>query len=169
MKVFITASAGVGKSAVINELARRGYTAFDADDRDLNLTRLEIKETGEPVEWPAGFVDWKRYAWNASEERLQELLVTDETVFLAGILGNQESLYHYFDKLIALAIDPAEHKRRLTSRPQREFGDGDLNNQRRLEKYSEHLAKFIASGFIAVDNSGPVVQTVDQIQHLIDN
>jgi dephospho-CoA kinase len=167
MKVFITASSGVGKSAVVNELVERGYTAYDADDRDLHLTRLEVKETGEPVDWPEGFVDWSYYSWNANEDRLQELLAENDTVFIAGFLGNQEKLYHYFDKLIALTLDPEEHKRRLLARPQREFGDGNKNNQRRLERYSLHLAKFAASGFVMVDNTGSVENTVDQIEKIV--
>jgi dephospho-CoA kinase len=167
MKVFITSSSGVGKSAVVTELLARGYTAYDADDRDLNLTRLEIKETGEPVDWPEGYVDWQYYSWNASEDRLKELLGTGDTVFIAGFLGNQEKLYHYFDKLIALTVNPEEHTRRLYARPAREFGDHEQNNQRRLEKYSMHLSKFMATGFVIVDNSDPVENTVDQIQQVI--
>jgi dephospho-CoA kinase len=167
MKVFITASSGVGKTAVIGELKSRSYTAYDADDRDLHLTRLEVKETGEPVEWPKGFVDWHYYSWNADEERLKELLANDETVFLCGFLGNQEKLYRYFDKLIALAIDPTEHRRRLYSRHKREFGDDEQNNQRRLDKYTEHMAKFEASGFIIIDNSGPITKTADKIEQLV--
>ncbi len=169
MKVFITAVSGVGKSAVVNKLVERGYTAYDADDRDLHLTRLEVKETGEPVAWPEGFVDWHYYSWNANEDRLQELLASDDTVFVAGFLGNQEKLYHYFDKLIALTVNPEEHKRRLYARPQREVGDDELNNQRRLERYSMHMEKFKASGFVTVDNSGPIEKTVDYIQEIIDS
>lgn len=167
MKVFITASSGVGKSAVINELVVRGYTAYDADDRDLHLTKLEVKETGEPVAWPEGFVDWHYYSWNANEHRLQELIASDATVFIAGFLGNQERLYQYFDKLIALTINTEEHKRRLQARPKRDFGDDELNNQRRLERYSMHMEKFVASGFVTVDNSGAVEQTVNQILLLL--
>ncbi len=166
VKVFITAVSGVGKSAVVNELVERGYTAYDADDRDLNLTRLEVKETGEPVDWPEGFVDWSYYSWNANEDRLQELLAKNETVFVAGFLGNQEKLYHYFDKLVALTLDPTEHERRLRERPKREVGDDDKNNQRRLERYSMHMAKFATSGFIMVDNSGLVEKTADQIEQI---
>ncbi len=167
MKIFITASSGVGKSAVIDELKKRGHTAYDADDRDLYLTRLEIRETGEPVEWPKGFVDWHYYSWNANEQRLQELLESDETVFICGFLGNQEKLYHYFDKLVALSVRPKEHERRLLNRPKRDVGDDDLNNQRRLEKYPEHMDKFEASGFTIIDNSGSIEQTVDKIEKLL--
>ena len=167
MKIFITASSGVGKSAVIRELKQRGYTAYDADDRDLNLTRLEIRETGEPVEWPKGFVDWHYYSWNANQQRLQEPLESDETVFICGFLGNQEKLYRYFDRLVALSVNPKEHERRLRSRPKRDVGDDDLNNTRRLEKYSEHMAKFEASGCAIIDNSGPIERTVDKIEKLL--
>lgn len=168
MKVFITASSGVGKTAVIGELVKRGYTAYDADDRDLGLTRLEITATGEPVDWPEGFVDWSHYSWNASEDRLKELLASDDTVFLAGFLGNQERLYHYFDKLIALTINSEEHKRRLYARPKREFGDDEKNIQRHLERYPIHMAQFTGSGFIAIDNSGTVKNTADQILQNLD-
>jgi dephospho-CoA kinase len=168
MKVFITAVSGVGKSVVVSELVGRGYTAYDADDRELKLTRLEVKETGEPVEWPKGFVDWSYYSWNADEDRLQQLLASNDTVFVAGFLGNQENLYHYFDKLIALTIDnPAEHERRLRTRTQREVGDDELNNQRRLERYSMHMGKFLASGFVTVDNSGSLEQTISHIEEII--
>lgn len=168
VKVFITASSGVGKTAVVDELKNRGFTAYDVDDRDLHLTRLEIRETGEPVEWPKGYVDWSYYSWNADEVRLQELLATDELVFVAGFLGNQEGLYHYFDKLIALTIAPAEHERRLRTRPKREAGDDEQNIQRRLEKYATHIDKFVASGFILIDNTGPVSSTVDRIQQIAE-
>lgn len=168
MKVFLTASSGVGKTAVISELIKRGYTAYDADNRDLYLTRLEVAETGEPAEWPEGFVDWHYYSWNADENRLNELLAVSETVFIAGLLGNQEKLYHYFDKLIALDVNPEEHERRLRARPKREFGDDEQNIQRRLEKYSMQMAKFKASGFVVVNNSSSVPSTVDQIRKVIN-
>ena len=167
MKVFITASSGVGKTAVVNELVSRGYTAYDVDDRDLNLTRLELTETGETVEWPEGYIDWHLYSWNANEERLKELLATDETVFVSGIMGNQAKLYHNFDKLIALTIDPVEHERRLRTRPKREVGDHELNIRRRLDRYASHMANFIADGFVTVDNTGSVQATADKIQKLI--
>ena len=163
MKVYITASSGIGKTAVIEELKRRGYTAYDADDRELHLTRLEVADTGEHVEWPHGYVDWHYYSWNADEERLAELLESDETVFLAGLLGNQEKLYHYFDKLVALTVNSLEHERRLRTRPKRSVGDDKQNIQRRLDKYPEHLEKFIQSGFITIDNNESVEKTANHI------
>jgi len=170
MKVFITAGSGVGKSSVVDELIKRGYTAYDADNRDLHLTQLEIKETGEPVEWPKGYVDWSYYSWNANENRLKELLETSDTVFVAGFLGNQEKLYHHFDKLIVLAIDPTEHERRLRTRPKREVSDDEQNIQRKIERYASRMEKFaeVATGFVIIDNTEPVKQTVNQILQIVN-
>lgn len=167
MKIYITASSGVGKTAVIQGLADRGYTAFDADDRSLDLTQLEIRATGEPIDWPNGYVDWSIYSWNANYARLLELLASNETVIVARFLGNQEKLYPLFDKLVALTIDPSEHELRLRKRPKREFGDDELNIQRRLEKYSMHMEKFIASGFIPIDNTGSIENTLKNIENVI--
>ena len=50
MNVLITGSSGTGKSTVIKELKRRGYTAIDGDEEP-GLSRLEIQETGEPTDW----------------------------------------------------------------------------------------------------------------------
>jgi hypothetical protein len=153
----------VGKTAVVEELCARGLTAYDADDRALGLMRLEVAATGEPAEWPEGYVDWHYYSWNANEARLKELLATNDTVFIAGLLGNQEALYHLFDTHIALTIDPVEHERRLRSRPKRAVGDDEKNILRRLERYQMHIDKFIASGFTTIDNNGPTSQTVNSI------
>lgn len=112
-------------------------------------------------------MDWHYYSWNASEARLNELLASDDTVMIAGFLGNQEKLYCYFDKLIALIVDPVEHERRLRSRLKREVGDDEQNIIRRLEKYPLHIEKFLKTGFVTVDNSGPVEHAVDQIQQII--
>ena len=133
----------------------------------MGLTRLEVRETGQPAEWPKGYVDWHYYSWNANEDRLKELLESNKTVFIAGIMGNQEKLYHYFDILIALDISPPEHKRRLQLRPKRKVGDDERNIQRRLDRYSMHMEKFKADGFIVVDNNGPITVTVNFIEQII--
>ena len=41
--IYITGVAGVGKTTVLNELKRRGYEAYDADE---NLSSWELKSPG---------------------------------------------------------------------------------------------------------------------------
>lgn len=167
MHVYITATSGVGKTTVTDELRARGYTAYDTDNVP-GLTRLEIKETGEPAEWPKGYVDWSYYSWNLQQEMLDEVLNSSESVFLSGLCGNQPDFYTRFGKLIVLTIDPEEHERRLRNRPAREAGDDEQNIQERLRKYPMLLQRFLDSGAILVDNSGSVERTVDEILRMCD-
>lgn len=167
MKVFITASSGVGKTSVTNELTHRGFTAFDTDHVP-GMARLELRKTKEPVDWPkSGFIDWKKYEWNIQPAILEEVLAKDETVFLSGICSNQGEFYHKFGKLIVLTVDPEEYLRRMRSRPYRGANDDEVNIQQRVGKYASKLQQFIDTGFIPVDNSGPVEQTVDGILRIV--
>ncbi|MEO6513673.1 MAG: AAA family ATPase [Candidatus Saccharimonadales bacterium] len=167
-KILITGSSGVGKSTVIQELGRRGYIAIDGD-AEPGLARLEIRETGEPVEWPKGFVDWHAYSWNLQEPVLKRALSRDETMFLGGIYGNQPDYYHLFDKLIVLDVTPEEHLRRLDTRPTRPVGDDNQNIQDKLGKYPILMKRFLDSGFVPVYASGNVAQTVDRILELVEH
>lgn len=166
MKVLITGSSTVGKSTVAAELQRRGFNSIDGDEYP-ELVRLEDKMTGEPVEWPVGYVDWSKYSWNLQEKRLNEVLAQDDVVFFVGIFGNQPDYYHLFDHLIVLTIVPDEYERRLKNRPRREVGDNDQNMADRIRKYPVLLQRFIDSGAKPVDASGTVVQTTDTILDML--
>ena len=167
MKVFITAQSGVGKTTVTDELVRRGYTAFDTDNVP-GMARLELRETGQPVEWPvSGYIDWKKYGWNIQGGVLDEVLSRGETVFLSGICGNQDEFYSKFDKLVVLTVEHDEYLRRMRTRPHRGASDEEINIQQRIGKYATKLQQFIDSGFVTVDNSGAVEQTVDQILSIV--
>ena len=59
-KYLITGRPSSGKTTVIETMKRRGFQAFNTDDMP-EITKLEEQETGKPVPWPEGVVDWKRY------------------------------------------------------------------------------------------------------------
>jgi len=167
MKVYISAPSGVGKTTATNELAHRGYPAFDTDYIP-GLARLEIGETGQPAEWPtSGYVDWKKYAWNIQPMLLNTLLVENKILFLSGICGNQQQFYNKFDKLIVLTVGPEEYLRRMKTRPYRGANDDEINIQQRVRKYATKIQQFIDDGFTPIDNSGPVQNTVDEILNII--
>lgn len=168
MKVLVTGSSTVGKSTVAAELNRQGITAFDGDDVP-GLCRLEVKDTGEPADWPEGFVDWSYYSWNLQEPQLTDLLTQADPVVLAGIYGNQPRFYPFFDKLIVLTITPEEHARRLQHRPRRTAGDSDENMEDRIRKYPILLQRFLDAGAIPVDASGTVEQTAATIIRIMHN
>jgi dephospho-CoA kinase len=52
-KFLITGRQGSGKTTVIKQLQKLGYTAYNTDDLP-DVTKLQDKETGETIEWPEG-------------------------------------------------------------------------------------------------------------------
>lgn len=167
MRVFITGVSGVGKTTVTQELARRGFTAYDTDEIP-GLARLELRATGEPVDWPTGQIDWGKYAWNIIPEVLEEILSQEENIFLSGVCGNQDLFYNKFGKLIVLTVDPETHLHRMRSRPYRGSNDDEINIQQRVAKYEVMLQRFLDSGFIPVDNSDTAAKTADNILRIIN-
>jgi dephospho-CoA kinase len=167
MKVLITGSSTVGKSSVIRELQRRGMTAIDVDKEEPTLVRLEIKDTGEPADWPEGYVDWSYYSWNLQQPALDKALARDDTVILGGIFGNQRDYYHLFDKIIVLTVSASAYKQRLDGRPRRNVGDSDQNMSDRLSKYPAMLERLLSHGAIPVSNDGRVETTAEKIIELI--
>ena len=166
MKVLITGSSGVGKSTVIAELAKRGFTAVDGDEEP-DLSRLEVTATGEPTDWPDKFVDWSYNSWNFNEQILKKVLARNETVFLGAFNGNQTEYYNLFDRLIVLTVDPEEHLRRMLSRPRQSVNDGPENVTERVKKYPILLQRLLDSGAIPVDSSSTPDKTVDAILKVI--
>ena len=74
MRVLITGMSGAGKSSVVAELQRRGYTAHDADD---GFTYLDERDG--------------RWHWDVP--RIHELLrPPDRLVFVAGCSEEQALL-----------------------------------------------------------------------------
>lgn len=55
-KYLITGVAGSGKTSILRELARRGFTTYNSDHLP-EVTRLENKAE-QPVAWPERPVDW---------------------------------------------------------------------------------------------------------------
>jgi dephospho-CoA kinase len=168
MKILITGSSGVGKSTVIDELRKLGYTAIDGDDEP-GFVQLEIRETGEPADWPAGYVDWHHYAWNLQSDALKRALARDETVFVGGIYNNQAEFYPLFDIIIALHVSADKHGKNLTARPARSFGDDAKNIENKLSKYPVKHQSFLDAGAKSVDANGSPAETAQKILKLVEH
>lgn len=111
-KYLITGRQGSGKTTVIRQLQKLGFTAFNTDDLG-DVTKLQDRETGEVVEWPQGEVDWARYAWNWQKPEIEKLLNSDETVFIGAVVSNQLDFYPMFDKVFVITVSADTLRARL--------------------------------------------------------
>jgi len=119
-KYFITGSAGAGKSSVIRELLKQGFTAYDTDSHP-GATRFE-DNNGNLVPYPKEKIDWDQYQWNWSKDVILELLNSAEDVLLGGVTSNQSEFYPYFDKIFVLTLDDATLRHRILSRKDKDYG-----------------------------------------------
>jgi adenylate kinase family enzyme len=162
MKIFITGQSGTGKTTVLKELGRRGYTTFNTDDMP-GVSRFEIKATGEAAEWPAGYIDWSHYAWNWQVPAIDEILTTPGTIFVGAIVGNQSDYYALFDHFIVLTVDDDELYRRRTSREEQRTSDRPKNIRQSVARNQANIAKFIAAGATPIKNEGAIEEVADEI------
>lgn len=160
-KYFITGRKGSGKTSVIKELQERGLSAYNTDDLP-ETTKLQDKTTGETIDWPAGPVDWTKYAWNWQKPEIEQLLASDETVFLGAVVSNQKDFYHLFDKVFVLKIDSDTLRRRLQAHEHGTHHEpGEI--ERILEDHESKQARMIRDGFEAIPGTRPVDQIVNDI------
>lgn len=158
-KYLITGRPGSGKTTIIEALKRRGFLAFNTDDMP-EVTKLEEQETGKPVPWPQGAVDWKKYIWNWQEDGLRKLLQTEGDVFIGGIVGNQQKFYPLFDKIFALTISAETLQKRLDSHAH------PRTTQEKNGAISVHYnkqARFEKQGLVLIPADGSVNEIIDNI------
>ncbi len=161
-KVLITGSPGVGKTTIIHELQKLGHTAYDTDELP-DVTRLEVKATGEPTEWPKGIVDWESYAWSLQKKGLIKLLESDNDVYIGSVTSNQHEFYDLFDVVIGLYVESETHLKRLQSRPEREFNNSPDAHERIISRAKAKKELFESQGAIMIENSGLPNDTAQKI------
>lgn len=118
-RILVTGMSGTGKSAVIDELAARGYKAVDADCDEYSEWvegAGEADAAGSPVETGR---DW---VWR--EDRIQALLSTEdaETLFLGGCAANMGRFLPQFDHVVLLSVPAEVIVERLRTRTSNQYG-----------------------------------------------
>lgn len=158
-KYLITGRPGSGKTTVIKALKRRGLRAFNTDDMP-EVTKLEGQETGKPVPWPEGVVDWKKYIWNWQEAGLLNLLQSEGDIFIGAIVGNQQKFYPLFDKIFALTISSETLRERLNSHAHPRTVQ---EKEQALAVHCDKQARFEKQGLVLIPADGSVDEIIDNI------
>lgn len=110
--------SGVGKSSVLEELARRGHTVVDTDYDDWVHEVVFPGSSGPERLWHEG--------------RMDVLLADhrDATLFVSGCVANQGRFYARFDAVVLLSAPLNVLLERVTARATNDFGKTEAERRR---------------------------------------
>jgi dephospho-CoA kinase len=130
-RILITGISAVGKSSVIEELARCGYYAVDLDNSDYSqwseITDELAQAAGTPVETER---DW---VWR--EDRVAALLDDKKAdlLFVSGCAPNMGKFRPFFDQVILLTAPDDITVQRLQTRTNNPYGKAEGEEERVLD------------------------------------
>jgi shikimate kinase len=156
-RVLVTGMSGVGKSAVVSELAARGYRAVDLDCDEYSewVDASDFADApGEPVQPDR---DW---VWRL--DHVQALLDREEgeVLVVAGCAANMGRLLHRFDDVVLLSAPEEIVVARLAQRAEFESGaHHDVDRVRGLIENVEPLLRSVAG--LEVDTSAPFEDVIE--------
>jgi dephospho-CoA kinase len=132
--------SGAGKSAVLAELAQRGFETVETDV--------------EP--WSVWSDEAGGYVWD--EERIDELLRGERatTLFVSGTVSNQGRFYDRFDEVVLLSAPAAVLLARIDSRTTNPFGKSAEERERILADLAEVEPLLRATCTVELDATQPV-------------
>lgn len=148
--------SGTGKSAVHDELVRRGHHAVSTDRA---WSHHIDPETG----LPGGPVHHDNWMWDRATA-LRELERPDpEVLFVCGSGRNRDELLPWFTKVFNLRIDEATMRRRLEARTAADWpcGPDEVELMLELNRRDEKPA-----GAIDIDAMRPLDEVVDELLRL---
>jgi adenylate kinase family enzyme len=165
--IYVTGISGAGKSTVREELARRGYPAFDTDEDEIAQWTHRVTGVVTPLLLEAHRTPefLSQNEWRTEPERMRRLAddSAGETVFLCGHVGNEDEVWAYFDEVLFLSIDRATMERRLTTRTAHTFGTKPHELELLLAWHSVIDDYYLRRGAIIVDASPATERVVDEI------
>jgi broad-specificity NMP kinase len=172
--VYITGVPGTGKTTTCEELADRGYKAFDTD-ADGMKSWYEVKSGKRSVDQPG----WD----DASEEfknrnnlknhrfKIEELSKLSEhgLVFLCGSTFNDKEIMDLFDLVIILTVPGDILRHRLLTRTNNSYGKvkGELEKILGWHAESSGYKDWYGREKIEVNSDKDVVHVVDDILKVV--
>jgi shikimate kinase len=156
-RVLITGMSGTGKSAVVRELATRGFEAVDLDTPEWSKW---IDADPSDRLTPREGKDW---VWR--EDRVRALLSGhhDGTLFVSGCAENMQRLSPWIDTVILLSAPIATIMARLEARSTDGYGNTDEERRKVRELIATIEPMLRQSASHEVDTRRPFQATVDAI------
>jgi dephospho-CoA kinase len=148
--------SGTGKSTLVQELSKQGYTTVDADEprwSELRQTSPELPD--------------REWLWR--EDAIERLLSNEyaDVLFVSGCASNQVKFYPQFDHIVLLSAPPEVLLERLSTRTTNSYGkrpdefEEVLENQRTVEPLLRKVAT------LELDTRAPIEETVTAIVSLL--
>lgn len=157
IRVLITGMSGTGKSAVVRELAARGYPAVDLDAPE--WSEWADADPADPLT-PRDGKDW---VWR--EEPVRKLLSEHQSgkLFISGCAENMSRFFPLIQTIILLSAPMDVIMRRLEARSPDGYGSTDEERQKVRELISTIEPLLRERADHEIDTTGPVEATVDEI------
>jgi UDP:flavonoid glycosyltransferase YjiC (YdhE family) len=145
--------SGAGKTAVADELTRRGFRAVHGD--------RELAYQGDPVTGaPTDTADHEHHLWDVEQVRALVADTSEPVTFFCGGSRNVGSLVDLFDGVFVLEVDRETLVRRLEARPAGEWGSAPAE---RAQVLRLHASGADVPPGVAVDATRPLVEVVDEL------
>jgi hypothetical protein len=151
MRILLTGMSGTGKSMLVQELRRRGYAAYDADDDGFSEPRAD-----------------GRWGWRA--EAVASLLAQipdGELLFFAGC--SEEQIELPFDYRVVLTVPEDEIVMRLGTRASNAYGRKPAERRQVLEDLAHVEPLLRRSADLVLSTTAPVAAVADRLlAHVVD-
>ncbi|WP_026871272.1 AAA family ATPase [Inquilinus limosus] len=151
---LIEGVSGTGKTAVCEELRRRGYHAINGDRE---LSYQGDPETGDPLD---GFVH-EHHIWDVDKVKS---LVADQRNAISFFCGGSRNFPRFidlFDGVFVLEVDVDTLNRRLAGRPEDEWGG--RSSERELIARLHATKEDVPKNAVSIDATAPLDRVVDEI------
>jgi len=159
---LIEGSSGTGKSAVWEELQKRGYRAINGDRE---LAYRGDPETGRRSERQYGPITGSGFGshiWDVDKVRAIVSNTDDDVAFFCGGSRNFHRFIDLFDKVFVLDADIETLRERLDRRTADDWDVTDPENSTEFV-LQLHATKEALPGGISIDTVRPIPDVVDAI------
>lgn len=159
-RILITGMSGTGKSAVIGELAARGYASYDLDAPEWSEW---VAAAPTDTLTPAEGRDW---IWRI--DRIRRLLSEhrDGTLFISGTAENMSALFPLIDVIVLLSAPLETILERLEARSAGGYGCAPEQRRKVMDLIAAVEPLLRETADLEIDTRKPVQATVDELLRL---